>query len=50
MVQAGPLRPEPRRKAWNSRAEIAKRTDYTHPAEMQKTEQNDDRLVLLANP
>jgi hypothetical protein len=29
MVQAGPLRPEPWRKAGNSRAESAKRTDYT---------------------
>jgi hypothetical protein len=28
MVQAGPLRPEPWRKAGNSRAESAKRTDY----------------------
>jgi hypothetical protein len=47
MVQAGPLHVAQSR---NPRAESAKRTDYTQSPEMQKTEQSNDRLVLLANP
>jgi hypothetical protein len=50
MVQAGPLRPEPWRKAGTREQRAQSARTIPNPAEMQKTEQSDDRLVLLANP
>ena len=49
MVQAGPLLSRGAKPATREQRAQSARI-IPNPAEMQKTEQSDDRLVLLANP